>query len=145
MNQKAKELNLKSTHYENPAGFDNDTQRSSARDLVILSKEVMKNEFLREVVNTKETVITDLTQEFEMQLYSTHQLLGHDPTVIGIKTGTTEGASQVLITQYLRDGHNVIIVVMGSNDRYFETTQLIDWVFDSYKWVSPDELVNTSM
>lgn len=145
MNNTATELNLKSTQYANPAGFDNDTQRSSARDLVILSKEVMKDEFLQSVVSTKQTMITDITKEFELYLYSTHQLLGVDPTVIGIKTGTTQGASQVLVTQFLRDGHNIIIVIMGSDDRYLETTQLIDWVFNSYQWVTPDELVNTSI
>jgi D-alanyl-D-alanine carboxypeptidase (penicillin-binding protein 5/6) len=145
MNVTAKELNLKSTHYKNPAGFDDDTQRSSARDLVILSREIMKNEFLQSVVSTEKTMITDITQEFEMYLYTTHHLLGVDPTVIGIKTGTTEGASQVLVTQFLRDGHNIVIVIMGSDDRYLETTQLIDWVFESYQWVTPDELVNTSI
>lgn len=141
MNQKALHLQLKSTQYENPAGFDTDTQRSSARDLVVLSLEFMKHEFLRSVVATKEAVISDVSGEYSHYLYNTHQLLGIDPTVVGIKTGTTEGAAQVLITQFVRDGHTIIIVIMGSDDRYLETTQLINWVFDSYTWVSPDQLV----
>lgn len=141
MNQKAVELNLKSTKYENPAGFDDDTQRSSAHDLVILSKEFMAQEFLASVVATKEVEITDVTGKYTHHFYSTHQLLGVDPTVVGIKTGTTEGAAQVLITQFNRQGHNIVIVVMGSDDRYLETTKLVDWVFDAYIWIDPEELI----
>lgn len=141
MNERAIELQLKSTKYENPAGFDTDTQRSSAHDLVILSKEFMKDTFLASVVATKETVITDITGEYEHYLANTHQLLGVDPTVVGIKTGTTEGAAQVLITQFVRDGHTILVVVMGSDDRYLETTQLVNWVFEAYKWVGPQDLI----
>lgn len=141
MNAKAQELNLKSTKYENPAGFDDDTQKSSAHDLVILSKEFMSNEFLASVVGTKETTFTDVTGENTHKFYTTHQLLGIDPTVVGIKTGTTQGASQVLITQFNRDGHNIVVVVMGSDERYLETTKLVDWVFNAYTWIDPEELI----
>jgi D-alanyl-D-alanine carboxypeptidase (penicillin-binding protein 5/6) len=141
MNQKAAYLNLSSTHYENPAGFDDELQRSSARDLVILSKVFMQNDFLASVVSTPEAVIRDQSGEYSYYLKSTHQLLGTDPTVVGIKTGTTQGAAQVLITQFNRDGHNVIVVVMGSDDRYLETTRIIDWVFNAYLWINPEELI----
>ncbi len=141
MNERAIELQLKNTTYQNPAGFDTDSQRSSARDLVILSKEFMKNEFLASVVATKETVITDVSGEFEYYLLNTHQLLGVDPTVVGIKTGTTEGAAQVLVTQFVRDGHTILVVVMGSDDRYLETTELVNWVFNAYEWISPQDMI----
>ncbi|MBP7843126.1 D-alanyl-D-alanine carboxypeptidase [Candidatus Woesebacteria bacterium] len=141
MNERALELKLKNTKYQNPAGFDTDTQRSSAHDLVILSKEFMKNDFLASVVATKETIVTDVSGEYEHHLANTHQLLGVDPTVVGIKTGTTEGAAQVLITQFVRDGHTILVVVMGSDDRYLETTQLVDWVFEAYEWVNPQDLI----
>lgn len=141
MNEKALELRLKNTQYQNPAGFDEGSQRSSAHDLVILSKEFMQNDFLSSVVATKEAVITDVSGEYKHYLASTHQLLGTDPTVVGIKTGTTDGAAQVLITQFNRDGHRIVIVVMGSDDRYLETTRLIDWVLDAHVWVDPQELI----
>lgn len=140
MNTKAQALQLQSTQYKNPAGFDDDAQRSSAHDLVILSKEFMKNEFLASVVATKTAEITDLSGEYTHAFESTHKLLGVDPTVVGIKTGTTEGAAQVLITQFKRENHNIIVVVMGSDDRYLETTKLVDWVFNSYVWISPEEV-----
>lgn len=140
MNLKAEELQLSSTYYENPAGFDAEGQRSTARDLVVLTKEFMKNDFLKTVVNTSQLIYTDVSGLSEYQIENTHQLLHTDSTVIGVKTGTTEGASQVLITQFDREGHNIVIVIMGSEDRYLETNLLIDWVFNSYQWVSIEEL-----
>ncbi|GIK83946.1 MAG: hypothetical protein BroJett025_05680 [Patescibacteria group bacterium] len=141
MNERAKELHLINTQYKNPAGFDDDTQRSSAHDLVVLSKVFMKDNFLASVVAIKEAVITDISGEYEHYLTSTHQLLGVDPTVVGIKTGTTQGAAQVLITQFSREGHNIIVVVMGSDDRYLETTRLVDWIFSAYLWIDPKNLI----
>lgn len=144
MNTKANNLGMKSTYFENPAGFDNDGQRSSAHDLAILSKEIMKDDFLRGIVGTKKEIVTDITGTFKHYLYNTHELLGVDESVVGIKTGTTEGAHQVLITQFNREGRNILIVVMGSDDRYEETSQLIDWVFDEFIWLTPEQIIEKS-
>ncbi len=144
MNQKANDLSLKSTYFENPVGFDADNQRSSAHDLAIMSKEFMKDEFLREIVGVKEEVITDESGVYKHYLYTTHQLLGEDDSVVGIKTGTTEGAHEVLITQFNREGRNILIIVMGSDDRYKETSELIDWVFDEFVWLTPEQIIEKS-
>ncbi len=144
MNQKAIELNLKSTFFENPAGFDGDGQRSSAHDLAIISKEFMKNDFLKLVVSKKEETIGDVTGVYKHRLFNTHQLLWTDNSVVGIKTGTTEGAHQVLITQFNRDGRNILIIVMGSDDRYQETSQLIEWVFREFVWLTPEQIIEKS-
>jgi serine-type D-Ala-D-Ala carboxypeptidase (penicillin-binding protein 5/6) len=141
MNKKAKELNLNSTYFENPAGFDGDNQKTSARDLAILSKELLKNEFLSEVVGIKHAVITDASGAYRHNLFNTNQLLWSNSEVVGLKTGTTDGASQVLITQVNNGENSILIVVMGSTDRYLETNRLIDWVFNSHVWVSPNELL----
>ncbi|MBU0974919.1 D-alanyl-D-alanine carboxypeptidase [Patescibacteria group bacterium] len=144
MNQKVADFNLKSTYFENPAGFDNDSQRSSAHDLAIISKEFMKDDFLREVVGAKEDIISDESGVYKHYLYSTNEFLGVDESVVGIKTGTTEGAHQVLITQFNREDRNILIIVMGSDDRYEETSQLIDWVFDEFIWLTPEQIIEES-
>lgn len=141
MNHRAQELQLSSTYFENPAGFDAEGQRSTARDLVVLTKAFMQDEFLKSIVATAQTSITDISGTYEFYLESTHQLLYTDPTVVGVKTGTTEGAAQVLITQFNRENHNIVIVIMGSDDRYLETNQLIDWVLNSYEWIRIEELM----
>jgi len=53
---------------------------------------------------------------------------------LGIKTGWTENARENLVTYIGRDGHKVIIAVLGSEDRFGETKELIDWVFTNYQW-----------
>lgn len=134
MNKKAQDLGLKDTFFENPAGFDGDGQKSSAKDLSILSKFALQNQTIKDIVAIKNTEITDVTKAHVHKLGNTHQLLGVLEGVKGVKTGTTEGANQVLITLYEKDGHEILLVVMGSEDRYEETKHLLNWVFDVYTW-----------
>ena len=54
--------------------------------------------------------------------------------VLGVKTGWTEEARENLVTYLERDGKRIMIVVLGSQDRFGETKELIDWIFASYEW-----------
>lgn len=134
MNQTAQELHLEHTTFRNVSGLDIEGESSTARDLAILANEVMKDPFLRQIVGTKQTLITDTTGTIPHVLNSTQELLGVVPGVVGIKTGTTDFAGENLITEVDRDGHQVIFVVLGSKDRFSETKELIDWVFANYHW-----------
>jgi D-alanyl-D-alanine carboxypeptidase (penicillin-binding protein 5/6) len=134
MNQMAKEFHLEHTTFGNASGLDIEGQNSTARDLAILAKEVMKDSFLREVVGTRHTTITDQSGTISHPLTTTQELLGVVEGVVGIKTGTTDFAGENLITEVDRNGHQVIIVVLGSQDRFVETRQVIDWVFQNYEW-----------
>jgi len=138
MNIKAAELNLTQTHFENPAGFDHDTQVSTARDLALLARELMKDDFLSQVVGTKTMTVTDITGVFSHELVSTNHLLGVEPGMKGIKTGTTWLAGEVLISQTERDGNEIVIALLASEDRFAETKRLIDWVFNNYEWHTID-------
>lgn len=135
MNQKAQQLHLDSTHFDNPAGFDSENQSSSARDLVILARELLKDGFLQEVVSQAEKTVTDTTGVKVHQMNSTNRLLGVVEGVKGVKTGTTLLAGEVLVTQVERDGHQIIIALLASKDRFSETSQIIDWVFSNYEWI----------
>jgi len=138
MNAKAIELGLENTTYTNPAGLDGFGHLSSARDLAILGREVMKNPVLQRTVQQKEVAVSDTTLVLTHALKNTNELLGIEPGVVGIKTGTTELAGEVLITQLQRDGREILVVVMGSQSRYFETKNIYDWVFDHYSWKNLD-------
>jgi D-alanyl-D-alanine carboxypeptidase (penicillin-binding protein 5/6) len=134
MNTLAEQLHLDDTHFGNPSGLDVQKQTATAHDLAILAKELMKDKILREIVGTKNYTATDVTGKFKHPLQNTQELLGVVDGVVGIKTGTTEFAGENLITEVDREGHPVIIVVLGSLDRYGETKNIIDWVFDHYEW-----------
>ena len=63
-----------------------------------------------------------------------NDLLGKVDGVLGIKTGWTENARENLVTYLERDGRRVITVVLGSQDRFGETENLITWIFNNYNW-----------
>lgn len=123
MNQNAVKFNLYNTHYQDPAGLEDDGDYTTPLDLARLSSIAIKNEVFSSVVSTKEKTIADLNGNV-FQLKNLNKLLGFDG-VDGIKTGTTAGAGQVLVTSKVEGNHTVIIVVMGSEDRFLDTEKLL--------------------
>lgn len=141
MNLLAGKLGLSNTYFTNPAGLDNQYHQSTARDLAILTKEVIKNDFLKSAIETKSINISDESGVYHHQLYSTNSLLGKQGVIAG-KTGTTENAGEALVTEVDREGHRLIIVVLTSMDRYDDTSKIIDFVFDHYRWREIEDLKN---
>lgn len=134
MNKKVLQLNLRNTHFDNPAGFDSRNQYSSAEDLAKITEEALKNPQLAIIFATEKTNIVSLNQKYTHQLVNLNKLLSSVNGVLGIKTGTTEGAKENLVTLVERDKHRVLLVVLGSNDRFGETTSLIDWTYNNFIW-----------
>ncbi len=134
MNKMGKELHLDKTNFQNPSGLDVEQQETTARDLAILANELMKDSVLRQVVGTGQITFTDVTGKISHKLATTHELLGVIPGVVGVKTGTTESAGENLVTEVDRDGHQILIVLLGSQNRYNETNAIIRWLFTNYEW-----------
>lgn len=134
MNKKAMELNLTNTHFQNPAGFDDKNHFSSAHDLAIISQEALKNYQLARIFSTKETQVTSLDKKYSHHLSNLNKLLSQVSGVLGIKTGYTSLAKENLVTLVEREGHRVLLVVLGSDDRFGETTKLIDWIYANFQW-----------
>jgi D-alanyl-D-alanine carboxypeptidase len=142
MNEKAKELNLNSTYFANPTGLDSnqegemfkDFSYTSALDLARLASFFLQNEFLLKIVSTPEITITDIDGKISHHLENINQLIGRFSGMKGIKTGWTEEAGECLVGYTERDGHGLITVVMGSQDRFGETVKLTDWVFSNFQW-----------
>ncbi|KKQ78923.1 MAG: hypothetical protein US99_C0008G0012 [Candidatus Daviesbacteria bacterium GW2011_GWF2_38_6] len=134
MNKKAADLNLSNTHFQNPAGFDNKNHFSSAADLAKISKEALKNYQLARIFATKETDVFSLDKKYSHHLSNLNKLLSQVTGVLGIKTGYTSLAKENLVTLVERDGHRILMVVLGSDDRFGETTQLIDWTYANFRW-----------
>ncbi|MBI2196347.1 D-alanyl-D-alanine carboxypeptidase [Candidatus Daviesbacteria bacterium] len=134
MNKKALELNLRNTHFDNPAGFDSRNQYSSAEDLAKITEETLKNSQLAIIFATEKTNIVSLNKKYTHQLINLNKLLSSVNGVLGIKTGTTEEAKENLVTLVERDKHRILLVVLGSNDRFGETTELINWTYANFTW-----------
>jgi D-alanyl-D-alanine carboxypeptidase len=140
MNEKARNLHLANTVFKNPVGYDHPEHVSTARDLALLAHAALKHEFVAETVAIQSLVVSDTTGRVSHRLATTNELLKSDPSIRGVKTGTTEQAGQVLITLAVRNEHPVLLVLLGSQDRYRDTTDLLSWVYDSYTWLDIDDL-----
>ncbi len=137
MNLKARELQMKSTHFTNPIGFDSEGEFTTAKDLAKLAKVAVANPLIAKIVATKQTVVTDATGQKTYFLQNINELLGQVAGVEGVKTGETKGSLQVLITQTTREGNTIIVVVLSSADRFADSKQLIEWAFANHKWTKP--------
>lgn len=134
MNQKAIDLSMVNSHFDNPVGLDTDDQHSTAKDLIRASEVAMRNSEFAKIVGTKSAVVTDATGKISYKLQNVNELLGAVPGVAGVKTGWTENARENLVTYIERDGHKIMIAILGSQDRFGETKELINWIFGNYKW-----------
>lgn len=134
MNVKAKGLSLTNTLFRNPTGLDGNDQVTTARDLIRVASIAMKNPFFAEIVGTKERTVISIDGKIKHKLTNINELLGVVPGVLGVKTGWTEFARENLVTYLERDGHKIMIAILGSQDRFGETKELIDWIFKNYSW-----------
>ena len=137
MNKKAAELYLKNTHFDNPAGFDSPNHYSSASDLAKITQAALKDSQLRRIFATKETEIVSLDKKYNHTLVNLNRLLSQVKGVLGVKTGKTEAAKENLITLVEREKHPILVVILGSDDRFGESTNIIEWAYSNYLWPDP--------
>jgi D-alanyl-D-alanine carboxypeptidase (penicillin-binding protein 5/6) len=135
MNDKAKVLKLFNTHYSDSAGLADEGDYTTPFDLARLASFAMQNVEFRKIVGTKEQIITDTTGSHIYDLKNLNVLLGIDG-VNGVKTGYTEEAGQVLVTSKDEKNKTIIIVVMGSEDRFVDTQKLLDLVSNNLTYLS---------
>lgn len=140
MNQKAREWQMTKTQFKNVSGVEQAEHVTTVRDLAVLAKEAMQNEALAKMVGSQEIDVTDVTGKFTHRLININQLLGKVEGLRGVKTGWTVNAGECLITDTVRNGREIITVVLGSEDRFGESRQLIEWAFANHEWKSTETL-----
>jgi D-alanyl-D-alanine carboxypeptidase len=128
MNEKAEELHMKESTFTNPAGLDTGSPTSSPFDLALAGRELLQNPYLKKMTATKQITISDEDFKYFHNLSNINQLLGEIQGLGGLKTGYTELAGQNLVSFYKKSGHQFIIVVMKSEDRFEDTRNIIQWI-----------------
>lgn len=140
MNQKAKDLGLAETYFVNPQGYDNELQRATAFDLAVAALELLRDNYLREIVAQATLQVKDANgRDFHWR--NTNQLLSRTDlgwTVIGVKTGTTNLAKEVLISLVKKEEVELLIVVLGAQNRYNETIKLANFSWENFSWEKVD-------
>lgn len=136
MNEKAKELNLNSTHFVTPHGLDNSEHYTTAVELAKIADYAMQNETFAKIVGTKMTTIK--INNSEKVISNTNELLGNLNGVIGIKTGFTNNAGRCLVTETKRGDMDIIAVVLGADTKKYRTkdsVSLIEYTYSNYNLV----------
>lgn len=132
MNEEASYLGLKNTQFTNSVGYDNPNHYSTAYDLAKLGKVFMLNKTLVDIVAKSSYTATSESGE-KYLLTNTNKLL-NGSTYRGIKTGTTYGAGECLVSLYENGDQKIIGVLLNSPARFSETTGIIEWTKHNFLW-----------
>lgn len=134
MNARAKELGLKNTNFVTATGLDADNHYSSAYDMALIAKELVKHEKILEFTGTYEEYLRkDSNNPF--WLVNTNRLVRFYSGVDGLKTGFTSTAGYCLTATAKKEGMRLITVVMNEPDtakRSSDTTKMLDYGFNIY-------------
>ena len=132
MNEKAKEIGMKNTTFNNPSGLDINGigNYSTAYDMALLTSYAYKNEIFRNIISTKKYSLT--TNKNTYFWINKHKLLHSKPYVTGGKTGYTDIAKRTLITTASRDGLNLVVVTLNDGNDFKNHIELLEKYFDTY-------------
>lgn len=133
MNEKAAALGMTQTHFENACGLDQEGHLSSARDVAIMSREMLLH---HTEVRDYCSIWTDTLRDGATQLVNTNKLLKSYSGITGLKTGTTSKAGVCISASAERDDLRLIAVVLGSasgKERFEAATALLDYGFANYE------------
>lgn len=146
MNQRAAELGMANTHFVNCNGLDAEGHYSSARDIALMSRELMKHNGIFRYT----TIWMDSLRDGKFQLANTNKLIRFYDGATGLKTGSTDGALCCVSATAKRDDLHLIAVVMGSPDsksRFASARAMLDYGFANYRNVrlgEKDKVVTTA-
>ena len=132
MNDKAKDLGMKNTTFNNPSGLDEEKGNfSSAYDMALLMSYAMKNKMFREITGTK-----DYTVKTDKNVYKWHnknKLLSTYKYITGGKTGFTKIAKRTLVTSASKDDVNLTVVTINDGNDWDDHKNLYEEAFREYK------------
>ncbi|EHL73800.1 MULTISPECIES: D-alanyl-D-alanine carboxypeptidase family protein [Bacillus] len=135
MNKKAKELGLKDTKFQNPTGLPAKGHYSSAYDMALMAKELLKYPQITKYTGLYESYLRENTDK-KFWLVNTNKLVKHYPGVDGLKTGFTNDAKYCLTATAKKNNMRVIAVVFGAptpKSRNTQISKMLDYAFARYE------------
>ena len=136
MNERAKELGMNDTCFKNCHGLDTDGHVTSAYDISLMSRELLKN---HPSITNYTTIWIDTLRDGKSQLTNTNKLIRNYKGATGLKTGSTGLALYNLSASATRDNLSLIAVIMkapSTQIRFSEAQKLLDYGFSNYSYVS---------
>jgi D-alanyl-D-alanine carboxypeptidase (penicillin-binding protein 5/6) len=133
MNRLMSEWGVRGSRFSNPSGLSDTGNAASAQAVAQIGQLALHNSTLRKLVDTGSTTMRSQSGRVT-NLAPTNQLL-QSGRFNGIKTGYTLAAGQCFIGLTTVQGHEVVTVILGSQDRFGETLLLTNWINRNYSWL----------
>ncbi len=132
MNEKAKEIGARDTHFTNPHGLADDEHYTTAQDLARITAYGLKNQTFAQIVSTKSKTI-EREGMGATTLVNHNKLLKTYEGCVGVKTGFTKATGRCLVSSTKRNGMTLICVTLNAGDDWNDHKSLCDWVFKNYQ------------
>jgi len=130
MNQRAAELGLKQTRFENACGHDAMGHYSSAEDLATLAEIALRHSVFADMVRRKEAQVKTVDGVRSLHVQNKNELIGRHANVIGVKSGYTSKAGKCLIALAERDGVRVLLVMLNAPNRWWDAHAALNNAFE---------------
>lgn len=138
MNAKAKELNMKDTNFVNTNGLPVDNHYTSAHDIALMSRELLKHDVISKYLTTWMDQVVVGKKQITVGLANTNKLIKHYQGATGVKTGFTQQAKYCLSASAKRGDTHLVAVTLGaetSPERFKDATSLLNFGFANYESV----------
>lgn len=142
MNEKARELDLESTHFETPSGLDGDSHYTTAYELAMLTKYAMQNEEFLKAVSSKSATLNYGNPPYRRTLTNHNKLLKMYDGVIGVKTGFTKKSGRCLVSAAKRDGKFLIAVSLNAPSDWQDHKTMLSYGFSAIKQTNFSPFIN---
>lgn len=139
MNDKALELGLENTHFDNPHGLTSDTHYSSAYDMAVIAAAAMQQPAIRAACSSSEAELAG------RRLENHNRLLGEYEGAMGLKTGYTMASGRTLISFAQRGGLGLVAVTLNDPDDWEDHAALLDYGFANYELIFDSNTAFTSV
>ena len=149
MNNRAKELNMKDTHFANTNGLPVDDHYTSAYDIALMSKELLRHKKISKYLTTWMDEVVVGKKQAKVGISNTNKLIKHYAGATGVKTGFTQEAKYCLSASALRNNTHLIAVTLCAETspiRFKDATTLLNYGFANYESVkvcSANEKITT--
>ena len=138
MNKKAQELGMKDTHFSNTNGLPIDNHYTSAHDIALMSRELLKHESINKYLTTWMDQVVVGKKQITVGLANTNKMIKHYQGATGVKTGFTQEAKYCLSASAKRGDTHLVAATLGaetSPERFKDASNLLNYGFANYESV----------
>lgn len=145
MNEKAAELGLVNTHFDNPHGLSSETHFTTARELAQLAAHALENDDFRTIVSTKRYSVEADETRAPRYFINHNRLLDSFPNCIGVKTGYTLASGRCLVSASEKDGGRYVVVTLNDRADFADHRTLLTYAEDHFKTFCAAEIGGLSL